>query len=137
MTDQPTPELVDLIDAYVAARQRREQSDTQTKRLRTIEAQAEAALFAEIERQNLRSTRHKTWGLFYLNDAVSPSVTDEKALRDWALEAMPELLLANRSRLASVVRNAIKEGDDLPPGVDFSTYRKIGWRDRPNGGGDE
>lgn len=130
------PELNGLVEAYVAARTRREEAGAQEKRLREVEQRAEVALFDELERQGLRSVRHGRLGLFYLNDMASASVTDDAALRAWAVEVMPELLIANRSRLSSLVRHTLKEGGDLPPGTDFTTYRKIGWRDRA-GGGDE
>lgn len=131
------PELNGLVEAYVAARGRREDASATEKRLREVESRAELALFDELERQNLRSVRHATLGLFYLNDQVSATVTDDVALRSWAVEVMPELLIANRARLGSVVRHTLKEGGELPPGTDYSTYRKIGWRDRPGGKGGE
>ena len=128
------PELNGLVEAYVAARTRREDAGAQEKRLREVELRAEVALFDELERQGLRSVRHGRLGLFYLNDQVSPTVNDDAALREWATQEMPELLIANRARLGAVIRAALKEGRDLPPGTDYGTYRKIGWRDKPGGG---
>jgi hypothetical protein len=122
------PELDASIEAYAVARSQREMVSDQEKRLREIEGRAEAALFEALERLGLRSVRHRTLGLFTLNDMANAVVIDEAALREWAQEEMPELLLPNRARLGKVVRDTMKEGGELPPGTDVSFYRKINWR---------
>jgi hypothetical protein len=120
--------LDDLVVAYATARDNRERVSDEEKALRAIEARAELALFDRMEALSLRSVRHGTLGLFSLNDMANAVVTDEAALREWALEVMPELMLPNRQRLGKIVRDTLKEGGDLPPGTDFATYRKINWR---------
>lgn len=124
-------ELDALVGAYAAARGVREEASDHEKRLRAIEAQAETALFEALERLGLRSVRHRTLGLFTLNDMANAVVTDELALRAWALIEMPELMLPNRQRLGKVVRDTLKEGGAMPPGTDVTFFRKINWRRGP------
>jgi len=101
-------------------------SDAEKAARRDVE-RAEAALFDAMEAQNLRAIRTPR-GLFSLNDQAWASVVDEAAAREWAEANLPEIISLNRSRLSVVVRTAIKEGMALPPGVDFTTSRKITWR---------
>jgi hypothetical protein len=57
-------------------------------------------------------------------------VTDEEAAKAWADGQMPELITLNRARLSKLVRDILK-GDaevPMPPGVNFTTSRKITWR---------
>jgi len=122
------PELFAAMEAYAVARAARETVSAQEKRLREVEYRAEQSLFDALERQHLRSARHHSLGLFILNDQANAVVTDEAALRAWAQEEMPELLLPNRQRLGAVIRTTLKEGGDLPPGTDAAFYRKIQWR---------
>ena len=130
-----TPESVDapedinvLVGAYADARNIREEADDRAKRLREIEMALEVRLFDEMERLNLRSVRHAR-GLFSLNDLAWASVVDEALVRAWAENEMPEILLPNASRLAVVVRQALKgERDSMPPGVEPRFSRKINWR---------
>jgi hypothetical protein len=121
-------ELDELVTAYAVARATREEASDREKRLRETEARVEGELFNALERLGLRSVRHRTLGLFSLNDMATAIVTDEVLLREWAEMEMPEILLPNRQRLGKVVRDALKEGEALPPGTDVSFYRKINWR---------
>ncbi len=121
----------DLVVAYATARANREAVSDEEKRLRDIEAKAELALFDRMEALNLRSVRHEKLGLFTLNDMANAVVTDAAALREWALEVMPELLSPNRQTLGKIVRDLLKEGGDLPPGIEPAFYRKINWRRAP------
>lgn len=125
------PELNALIEDYATARAVRESVSDEEKRLRATEGRAEQALFDGLERLGLRSARHKTLGLFTLNDMANGSVIDAAKLREWALEEMPELLSPHASKLGKIVRDALKEGEPLPPGVEATFYRKINWRRGP------
>ncbi len=87
----------------------------------------EAELFDSLENAGIRQIRTDR-GLFSMNDLAWAQVADEAAARSWAEESMPELLLLNRQRLSVVVREALKEGGELPPGVEFTTSRKVTWR---------
>lgn len=117
-----------LITAYADARTAREQADDRAKRLRDTEAKVEAALFDEMEKLNLRSVRHAR-GLFMLDDKAWATVLDESALRAWCEREMPEVLLPNMTRLAVIVRQALKgERDEMPPGVEPRFSRKLNWR---------
>jgi len=121
-------ELDALVTAYAVARGIREEASDREKLLRATEAQVESALFDALERLGLRSVRHRELGLFTMNDMANAVVTDEVKLREWAEMEMPEILLPNRQRLGKVVRDALKEGEALPPGTDVAFYRKINWR---------
>ena len=133
-TEDPAAPTIDdrssldaLIGAYADARNEREVADDTAKRLREVEGRLEAQLFDDLERLNLRAVRHAR-GLFSLNDLAWASVTDESALRVWLEDRMPEVLLPNMSRLAVVVRAALKSDDEMPPGVEPRFARKISWR---------
>ena len=117
----------ELIQAYAAARSAREDSDARTKRLRVAEEAAERELFDELERQNLRSARHAL-GLFGLNDTAWAAIEDRDAARIWAEAEAPELITLNSQRLSAMIRERLREGDDLPPGVGYTVSRKINWR---------
>lgn len=116
-----------LIAAYADARNVREEADERAKRLREIEDRAEAELFDALERLSIRSVRHAR-GLFSLSDLAWASVLDEDSARQWAEAERPELLTLNRQRLSVIVREALKEAQPLPPGIDYKVTRKITWR---------
>lgn len=124
----PSPALQQLIVEYALARTRREQHEDEGKAIRAREAELEALLFDAMENQGLRSVRHAQYGQFILNDLAWADVIDEAKVRAWADAEMPEILLANRSRLATVVREALKGDRDMPPGVEAKFSRKINWR---------
>lgn len=132
MTEAPidarTVDLEALVEAYVAARTTREEISDREKYLREIEGRAETALFDSIERQGLKSVRHKTLGLFSLNDLAWPSVVGNDELVAWAREAQPDLLTINKQSLGKIMRDAMRAGDELPPGVEPTFSRKISWR---------
>lgn len=122
------PELNALMEAYAIARASREAAGDVEKERRKIEDEAERALFDAMERIGIRSARHEHYGQFSLNDLANAVVIDEPQLRAWALEEMPELMLPNRMRLGKVVRDTLKEGGTLPPGVEVEFKRGINWR---------
>jgi hypothetical protein len=43
----------------------------------------------------------------------------------WAEAEHPDLLTLNLQRLQTPLRNALKEGQELPPGLTYSVTRKI------------
>jgi hypothetical protein len=116
-----------LINAYADARAAREEVSAQEKRLREIEEKAEQALFTELEHLNLRAVRHER-GLFTLNDLAWPKIVDPSMARQWAELEHPDLITLNATRLGPFIREALKEGLDLPPGVEATFSRKINWR---------
>lgn len=120
--------LEPLIEKYAEAREVREQAAALTKAAAELEDLAEAALFDLMETQGLRSVRHKTLGLFSLNDLAWAKVSDEAVARAWAEATMPEIITLNRQRLSVVVRESLRGERDMPPGVEFSTTRNISWR---------
>lgn len=118
-----------LIRAYAVAREKREAAGAEEKRLRVIEDDAERELFDALEQQGLHSIRHEL-GQFILNDQAWSKVVDPIAARGWAEEHAPDLITLNVTRLNPTVRNALKEGLELPPGVEYSIKRSIQWRGR-------
>lgn len=120
--------LNDLIERYAELRREREEATALEKVRREVEDDAERELFDEMERLGLRSARHERYGLFILDDKAWPKITDSLAARGWAESEAPDLITLNSTRLGPYVREALKEGRELPPGVDFTLSRKIQWR---------
>lgn len=143
MTDAKVPaaegRIADLIRVYAEARFQLDQAKEAAKPLQAAKDRAEADLFDAMENQNLRSVRHGTLGLFMLSDLAEPQLLDAVQFVRWAEDAMPEILTANRQRLAVVIREILRgerdrlsaDGDGLPPGVGFTTRRNINWRKAP------
>ncbi len=104
-----------------------EQAMDVEKQTRAIYEMAETALFDALEAEGLRQIRTPR-GLFSMNDLAWASVDDEDKARLWAEAENPELLTLNRQRLSVMVRRALENGEPLPPGVTFTTSRKITWR---------
>lgn len=130
--------IKDLIEAYAAARTVRTEAAARLKHLQAVEDQAAGALFDALEGQGLKSVKHENLGTFSLNDLAWASISDAEKAREWALTVRPDLITLNQQRLAVIVREALAEGAELPPGVDFRTSRKINWRGAPKleGAGD-
>lgn len=126
-TNEAPASLDYLITDYATLRANRERLDDATKEARRKEEAAEAKLFEALERLNLRSVKHDL-GQFILNDLAWPAITDPVAAREWILAEMPEILNANQSKLAVVVREALRGERTMPPGMDAKFSRKINWR---------
>lgn len=97
------------------------------KAARATKERLEDALFDALEAEGVRQVRHHR-GLFSMNDLAWAAVEDESKAREWAEAEHPEIITLNRMRLSVMVREAIKAGTDMPPGVTFSTSRKVTWR---------
>lgn len=127
--------LADLADQYADIRRDLTDANAAAKAVQEQHDILEARLFAALEDANLRSIRTER-GLFTLNDLAWAKVVDEAAAREWAEHNMPELLLLNRARLSPAIRPVLAgeenlpgvEPGQLPPGVDFTTSRKINFR---------
>jgi hypothetical protein len=116
-----------IADDLATARVMLEAAMDAEKAARVVYEQFESELFEALENAGIRQFRTER-GLFTQNDLAWASVEDEEKARAWAEANMPELLLLNRQRLSTVVRTALKESQPLPPGVNFTTSRKITWR---------
>ncbi len=121
------PALPALIDACADARIELDAASDAEKRARDGYEAAEAKLFDALEGLNMMSVRTPR-GLFSRNELAWAQVEDEAAARSWAEKFMPELLLLNRQRLSSLIREKIRDQDPMPDGVSFTTSRKITWR---------
>jgi hypothetical protein len=121
------PDLKALAESVADYRNVLDEAMDAEKVARANYEEAEAALFDALEAAGIRQFRTER-GLFSQNDLAWAQVEDESAARAWAEASMPELLLLNRQRLSSLVREGIREGHPLPPGVTFTTSRKITWR---------
>jgi len=139
MTDDPlrkviadnttAPELVDMTNRLADLRIRLEMAEDEASRIRGNKEQVEAELFDAMENAGLKNVRTER-GLFTLNDLAWAKVTDAAAAKAWADAEMPELLTLNLQRLSKLVRDTLKgeRKGEIPPGVDFTTSRKINWR---------
>lgn len=121
------PELVAMTEKLALLRIRLETAEDEAKRIRGDYEAVEHDLFDALENAGMRQMRTE-WGLFTLNDLAWAHVTDPEAARAWADQQLPDLLSLNQARLSKIVRDRLKEGGELPPGVDFRTSRKITWR---------
>lgn len=122
------PENADaLIVEYANARNERERLEDLAKAAKSDEEIAEARLFDWLEKHNLKNVRHAR-GLFMLDDKAWSTIEDAVLAREWAEHAEPDLLTLNHSRLAVIVREALRGERDMPPGVGARFSRKINWR---------
>lgn len=134
-TDQKTL-LTDLASDLADKRVELEEAQAVVKELQDTHDQYQERLFTALEDAGITSFRSER-GLFSLNDLAWPAVEDEQALREWCEAYMPELLTANRQRLAVPLRRALRgeevlpgtpDGQELPPGLSYRLSRKITWR---------
>ena len=129
MTDDANALLNELAEELAHAKRVLEDAMDVEKNARAECEAVEAKLFDVLENVGIKSFRTDR-GLFSRNELAWAQVTDEAAARQWAETDMPELLLLNRQRLSSLVRDILEEGKPMPPGVDFTTSRKIKWTSR-------
>lgn len=137
MTDVVTAPagIAELTDQLADRKNLLEQANDLQKKAQAEYDEVEAQLFDAMENQDLRAVRTAR-GLFSLNDLAWARVEDEDAARQWAEANVPELLTLNRQRLSVIVRRVIRGEEDAPgvtpgqtpPGVTFTTSRKITWR---------
>jgi len=123
-TGAPTQAIRDLADEFHLLVVERSAAKATLEEVEARYDVAQARLFDAIEAAGLRSVRTGA-GMFSLNDLAWPRIADPSAALAWAEANAPEFITLNHQRLISPVREAIKEGRDLPPGVDFTTSRKI------------
>jgi hypothetical protein len=128
MTELPSTRILDLIIAYTAAKSGLEKIKDQEKRQAKEVATVEADLFDEIENAGMRSVKVDGIGTISLNDLAWASISDRTVAMEWAEQNRPELLTLNHQQLSVLVRDFIKGEGEMPPGVDFTTSRKISWR---------
>jgi hypothetical protein len=88
---------------------------------------AEAALFDALEAAGLRAIRTPR-GMFSLNDLAWARIEDPAIAREWAEANLPEAITLNHTRLSVIVRQALKGEATMPPGITWTTSRKITWR---------
>jgi len=119
-----TAHIRGLADTFYEIKQDR---DTIKSTLDAVEikyVEAESLLFEAIENAGLSSIRTPT-GLFSLSDLAWPRIEDRDKLLAWAEAEHPELLTLNLQRLQTPLREALKTGAELPPGLTYSVTRKI------------
>lgn len=64
-------------------------------------------------------------GRFSRTTDVSVKAADVAAIRAWYAAHAPDLLTVHSSRLTSDVKAALKEGGDIPDGVEWSCWDRI------------
>lgn len=128
MTDI-NPRIADLAHQVAVWRQAIAASEESIKDMRAEHDKAEGALFDALENTGARSVKTDD-GTFSLNDLAWAKVEDPAVAREWAEHNRPELITLNHQKLAVIVREALKgeEGAVMPPGVTYTTSRKINWR---------
>jgi len=117
-----------LATQYAAAKRLLEGIKEDEKEQSKATASIEAALFDALEDAGLTSVKIDGLGSFRLNDLAWAKIEDRQLALAWADNNKPEMLTLNHQQLSMVVREAIKEDGEIPPGVTFTTSRKIGWR---------
>lgn len=123
-TEVGTERIRKLADQFYAFKQQRDILKNKLDMLEPLYIEAEAELFEAIENAGLSSVRTPQ-GLFSLNDLAWPKIEDRDRLLAWAENEHPELLTLNLQRLQTPLREALKKGDELPPGLSYSVTRKI------------
>lgn len=126
-TEQAEARLSAIADKLANARNLLDAVEDSARQYRADYEQVEAELFEALEQQGLRSIRTDR-GLFSLNDLAWAKIADAATARAWADENMPEVITLNHTRLSVVVREALKKGEEPPPGIDYTLSRKINWR---------
>ena len=116
-----------LADAYAAAKRSLEAIKEQEKIQSTETARIEAELFTALEDEGLTSVGIAGLGKFRMNDLAWAKIEDREQALAWADQTRPEMLTLNHMQLSMVVRQALKGEGEMPPGVTFTTSRKIGW----------
>ena len=124
MTTAAVDHIRALADTFHAIKVERDYWKAKLDEVEPRYVEAESALFEAIENAGLESVRTQT-GLFSLNDLAWPRIEDRDRLLAWAEAEHPDLLTLNLQRLQTPLRNALKEGQELPPGLTYSVTRKI------------
>jgi hypothetical protein len=121
---EPSARIRDLADEFHMRKIARDAAKQTYERHQAEYDDAEGRLFDALENAGLQSVRTPA-GLFSLSDLAWPRIEDRERLLAWAENEHPELLTLNLQRLQTPLREAIKDGSELPPGLGFSTTRKI------------
>jgi len=118
-----------LATQYAAAKRLLEGIKEQEKEQSKATSEIEAALFDALEDAGLTSVGIDGLGKFRLNDLAWAKIDDRDKAIEWAEQQRPELLTLNHQQLSVIVRQSIKgeDGVEIPPGITFTTSRKIGW----------
>jgi len=124
MTTEAVDHIRALADTFHVIKAERDTAKLVLDEIEPRYVEAESALFEAIENAGLESVR-TTRGLFSLNDLAWPRIEDRDRLLAWAEAEHPDLLTLNLQRLQTPLRAALKEGQELPPGLTYSVTRKI------------
>lgn len=121
---EPSARIRNLADRFHQMKIVRDAATDTLKRAQEEYDRAEADLFDALEDAGLQSVRTPA-GLFGLNDLAWPRIEDRERLMAWAEHERPELLTLNLQRLQTPLREALRDGVELPPGLGYTTTRKI------------
>lgn len=124
MTTAAVDHIRGLADTFHEIKAERDAAKLVLDAIEPAYAEAESALFEAIENAGLESVRTQR-GLFSLNDLAWPRIEDRDRLMAWAEAEHPDLLTLNLQRLQTPLREALKAGQELPPGLTYSVTRKI------------
>jgi hypothetical protein len=122
--EAPTDKIRVLADRFYRWKNARDDAKAVLDNIDRQYAESEADLFEAIENAGLSSVRTPE-GLFSLNDLAWPKIDDRDLLLAWAEAEHPDFLTLNLQRLQTPLREALRNGDVLPPGLGYSVTRKI------------
>lgn len=127
MTGESSDRIRQLATRVAGHRETLAALEAERKVVQEAHDQAERDLFDLLEDQGLRQVKVAGLGTFGLNDLAWARIEDAGAARSWALVFQPDLISLNTQRLSVLVREALRgeEGKEIPPGVGFTTSRKI------------
>ena len=117
-----------LIRRFSGAKLALEDAKSTEKEASKEASKIEAELFDALEDAGLRSVKVDGMGTYGLNDLAWASIDDRAQAMAWAEEQRPELLTLNHQQLSVLVRDSLKGDGEMPPGVTFTTSRRISWR---------
>lgn len=109
--------LLRLGQEYQALRKRKDELAEEEKRLNLeIEAVSQLVL-AKFEADDLTKASIEGIGTLSCKDEPYAGVEDKEKLMAWILNGHAELLMVSWQQLNSQVKEALIEGEELPPGV--------------------
>lgn len=110
--------LAEIAAAYDAAREEKEALDEELSRKNVTLEALKRVLVGALENAQLTQIRTARYS-FSTSVEPYPTVKNKPALREWAGENMSDSLAIPWQTLKSVVKNALENGEEVPPGVEI------------------
>ena len=98
----------------------------QVSKLRAVQAKREAWLAAQLTKDNLDNVKIKGVGMAFFQNTESVTIADKPAFIEWVKEDIENRLDFLETKASkSQVTHMLEEEKVLPPGVNYSTFRKL------------